>query len=55
MKENITLKKKVRNKQYPAETITDTDYANDIVLLANTPTQAESQLHSLEQVALTSM
>ena len=27
------------------------DYADDIVLLANTPTQAESLLHSLEQVA----
>ena len=32
-------------------TITDIDYADDIVLLANTPTQAESLLHSLEQAA----
>ena len=29
--------------------ITDTNYADDIALLANTPTQAESLLHSLEQ------
>ena len=34
---------------YPAETITDADYADDIVFLANTPTQVKSQLHSLEQ------
>ena len=27
------------------------DYADNIVLLANTPTQAESLLHSLEQAA----
>ena len=26
------------------------DEANDLVLLANTPAQAKSQLHSLEQV-----
>ena len=29
----------------------DTDYPDDIVLLANTPTQAESLLHSLEKTA----
>ena len=29
----------------------DTDNADDIALLANTPTQAESLLHSLEQAA----
>ena len=29
----------------------DADYANDIALLANTPTQAESQLHWLEKAA----
>ena len=29
----------------------DADYANDIALLANTPTQAKTLLHSLEQVA----
>ena len=31
-----------------AETIADADYADDIVVLANTPNQAKSQLHSLE-------
>ena len=30
---------------------TDADYADDIALLANTPTQVESLLHSLEQAA----
>ena len=29
----------------------DADYADDIVLLANTPAQAESQLYSLEWAA----
>ena len=33
-----------------AWTITDTDYVDDIELLANTPAQAESLLHSLERV-----
>ena len=33
------------------QTITDTDYADDIALLANTPTQVESLLHSLEWAA----
>ena len=32
-------------------TITDTDYADDIALLANTPNQAETLLHSLERAA----
>ena len=43
------LKKKVKSKQYPVEIITDADYADDITLLVNTPTQAETLLHSLEQ------
>ena len=33
----------------PAKTITDADYAKDIAILANTPTQAETLLHSLER------
>ena len=33
---------------YPAKTITDADYADDIAVLANTPNQAETLLHSLE-------
>ena len=36
---------------YPAKTITDADYADEIVILANTPDQAEILLHSLERVA----
>ena len=42
---------KKRSKRYPAKTITDTDYADDIAILANTPDQTETLLHSLERVA----
>ena len=42
---------KKRSRRYPAKTITDTDYANDIAILANTPNQAETLLHSLERAA----
>ena len=35
----------------PIQTITDADDADDIALLTNTPTQAESLLHRLEHVA----
>ena len=40
---------KRRSKRYPAKTITDTDYTDDLVLLANTPNQAETLLNSLER------
>ena len=40
-----------RSRRYPAKTITDADYADDIALLANTPKQAETLLHSLERAA----
>ena len=40
---------KKRSRRYPAKTITDTDYADDITILANTPNQAETLLHSLER------
>ena len=36
---------------YPAKTITDAAYADDIAILANTPNQAETLLHSLERAA----
>ena len=36
---------------YPAKTITDADYADDIAILVNTPKQAETLLHSLERAA----
>ena len=48
MKENSFKVTKERSRKYPAQTITNTDYADDIALLANGPTQAETQLHSLE-------
>ena len=38
-------------RRYPAKTITDADYAVDIALLANTPNQAETLLHSLERAS----
>ena len=48
MKDNGFKLTKERSRRYPAQTITDADYADDIVLLANTPAQAETLLHSLE-------
>ena len=42
---------KKRSRRYPAKTITDADYADEIALLANTPNQAETLLHSLERAA----
>ena len=42
---------KKRSRRYPAKTITDADYADDIALLANTPNQAKTLLHSLERAA----
>ena len=40
---------KKRSRRYPAKTITDADYTDDIAILANTPNQAEALLHSLER------
>ena len=52
IKENgFTLKKKGRSKHYPTETMTSTDYTDDLALLSNTPTQAESPSYSLEKAA----
>ena len=42
---------KRRSKRYAAKTITDTNCADDLALLANTPNQAETLLHSLERAA----
>ena len=50
MKETFTLKKE-SSRWYTEETITEEDYVNDTALLANTPTQAESVLHSQEKAA----
>ena len=51
MKENSFKLAKEKSRRYPAQIITDTDYDNDIALLANSPAQAESLLHSPEQAA----
>ena len=51
MKENGFTLTKERSRIYPAQTITDADYADDIALLANAPAQAETLLHSLERAA----
>ena len=42
---------KKRSRRYPVKTITDAVYADDIAILANTPNQAETLLHSLERAA----
>ena len=51
IKENGFKLTKESSRSYPAKTITDVDYADDIALLANVPTQVETLLHSLEQAA----
>ena len=43
--------KKARILRYPVESMTDADKTDDVTLLANTTTQAESLLHKLEQPA----
>ena len=40
-----------KSRRYTAKTITDANYADDITILANTPNQAETLLHSLERAA----
>ena len=51
IKENGFKLTKERSRRYPAKTITDAGYADDIALLANAPTQAETLVHSLERAA----
>ena len=41
----FTLKKE-KSRQYPAETMTDAEFIEDLAFLITTPAQAESQLHS---------
>ena len=48
IKENGFELTKKRSRRYPAKTITDADY---VAILANTPNQAETLLHSLERAA----
>ena len=53
MKGNGFKLTKEKSRRYPAQTITNTDYADDIALLANTPTQAETLLlYHLERAAV---
>ena len=42
---------KERSRRYPAQTFTEVDYADDIALKANTPTQAETLMNSLKWAA----
>ena len=42
---------KKRSRRYPAKTITDADYANDVAILSNTPNQGETLRHRLERAA----
>ena len=51
IRENGFKLTKKRSRRYPAKTITDADYTDDIAILANTPHQAETLLHSLERAA----
>ena len=51
MKENSFKLAKERSRRYPAQSIMDVDYADDIALLASSPSQAKSLQHSLEQAA----
>ena len=48
IRENSFELTKKRSRRYPAKTIIDANYADDIAILANTPNQAETLLHSLE-------
>ena len=51
MKDTYFKLKKERNRRYPTQTITDTDWTDDIVLLVNTPAQTETLLYCLEGAA----
>ena len=49
IKENSFELRKKSSRRYPAKTITDADYADEIAILANAPAQVETLLHSLER------
>ena len=49
MKENGLILKNAKSGINHAETIVDTDYADDSALLINTSALGESLMHSLEQ------
>ena len=47
----LHLKKRTRSKRYPSETITDSDYADYQVFLANIAAQTKSMRHNAATVA----
>ena len=51
IKENGFKLANEKNRRYPAQTITEADFADDIALPVNTLVQAESILLSLERAA----
>ena len=51
MKDNGFKRTNERSRRHSPQTFTDTDNADDIALLSNTPTQAETLLLSLERAA----
>ena len=51
IRENGFKLTKKRSRRHPTKTITDANYTDDIAILANTPNQAETLLHSLERAA----
>ena len=51
IKENSFNLTKERSRRYPAKTITDADYVDDIALFEDAPAQAETLLYSLERTA----
>ena len=50
MKANVFTQEKQKSRRYSIETISDADYADDLELLANTPVQADSLLHTFPLV-----
>ena len=42
---------KASSRRYPAETITDADFADDLAIFITTPAPAESLKHNLEHSA----
>ena len=51
IRENSFELTKKRSRRHLTKTITDADYINDIAILANTPNQAKTIMHSLEWAA----
>ena len=51
IKENGFELRKRSSRRYLVKTVTDDDYADDIAILANAPTQAETLQHSLERAS----